>query len=454
LQPRKAELIKTDGEIKGKPENVRQDRLGAVKQEGDEQKSLNQRDKPLNDLIKDGPREKLQEEEIARQLRSNRLYDQGVLLEELARAQELSLGLDPEHLQGRQVFKELERVHQHDIEANISSGLLTKDNLKQCVKNLSGGKVIVLGDLLIDEFIEGNAVRISREAPVLILEHMDTKLIPGGAANTAHNVAALGGICHAVGVCGEDEYADKLASILERHKISHSLVRDRTRATTVKTRVLSKTHAVMQQLLRLDRISHATIDSVVETALISKLEQVVGQYSALIMSDYRAGTITDGIVSACKRLAQKQKLLIIVDAQERFERFQEVTMITPNEPDAEGAVGYEFTSMENLNQAGNDLLLLTGAQAVLITRGANGMALFCKDKKPFYLAPFNKSEVFDVTGAGDTVVAVVTLALVTGARFEEAIALGNLAAGIVVKKLGTAVTSQEEMLEHLDHLEF
>ncbi len=452
LQARKAEEKKLDDQVKSKPEVLMQDALGA-QVDSEEPKRVNEKEKTLTDLPEHGPKEKLQEEEIAKQLRSEKLYDEDLLLEEIKKAQNLSLGIDPEHTQGRQVFKELERVHQQDIETSNTGGLLSKDSLAQCIKNLSGGKVIVLGDLLIDEMLEGSAVRISREAPVLILEHVDTKLIPGGAANTAHNVSALGGICHAIGVCGQDEYADKLANLLESHHISHSLIRDHLRPTTVKTRILSKAHAVTQQLLRLDRISHATINSAVESLLIEQLEKVADQYSALVISDYRAGVVSDGVVAACKTLALKRKLMIIVDAQDGFARFQDMTMITPNQPDAEAAVGYDFNSIDKLNQAGNDLLLLTGAQAVLITRGAQGMALFRKGAKPFYLSPFNRSEVFDVTGAGDTVVATVTLALVTGAGFEQAIALGNLAAGIVVKKIGTAVTSQEELLEHLEHLD-
>jgi D-glycero-beta-D-manno-heptose-7-phosphate kinase len=452
LRSRKAEIKEPDHEVKSKAESFKPVRSAKTQEEIEDNKRENQKEKTLTNLAENEPKEKLQEEEIAKQLRSENLYDQEELLEAIKAAQDLALGIDPEHTQGIQVFKELERVHQPDLDAATEARLLSKDSLSQCIRNLSGGKVIVLGDLLIDEYLEGSAVRISREAPVLILEHVDTKLIPGGAANTAHNVSALGGICHAIGVCGEDEYANKLAKLLESHNITHSLVKDSSRPTTVKTRIISKSHAFMQQLLRLDRISHSTINSTTESLLVTKLEAVADQYGALIISDYRAGAISDGIIAACKTLAQKQKIMIIVDSQDKFERFQDVTMITPNQPDAENAVGYDCSSTDKLNQAGYDLLLLTGAEAVLITRGAQGMALFRKGAKPFYLSPFNRSEIFDVTGAGDTVVATVTLALVTGAEFEQAIALGNLAAGIVVKKMGTAVTNQEEMLEHLERL--
>ena len=155
-------------------------------------------------------------------------------------------------------------MHPPDIavcpKAATLPALLTKSNLRKCIHNLSGGRVIVLGDLLIDELLEGKPERISREAPVLILEHVDTELNLGGAANAAHNVAALGGVCHAIGVSGRDEYHHKLSGLFDKVGITHALVQDPARPTTVKTRILSKAHALSQQLLRLYRISQDKIN--------------------------------------------------------------------------------------------------------------------------------------------------------------------------------------------------
>lgn len=392
---------------------------------------------------------------VSEALHLARQYQHMRYIEEAQKATELALGIDPDNPNAKLLLRELERMHHVDISTTIrpvQAQPLTKSNLRKRILSMTGGKVIVLGDLLIDELLEGKPQRISREAPVLILEHVDTQLIPGGAANTANNIAALGGNCHAIGVCGEDEYADKMARLFDQVNIKHSLVRDSSRPTTVKTRILSKSHSFKQQLLRLDRISHKRIDQKIEAELIAKLKAVASDYSAIVLSDYRAGVMTDELIRACRTISAEKNLLLLVDSQDDFARFQNVTLLTPNQPDTEKAVGFEIDSREALQRAGDDLMMTTGAEALLITRGGDGMVLFQQNEPMIELPAFNKSEVFDVTGAGDTVMATMALALVTGSSFVEAMALGNLAAGIVVKKPGTEVTSQKEMLEHLDLL--
>ncbi len=386
-----------------------------------------------------------------------RLLEHLRYIEEAKKATYLALGIDPDHKLAKQLFTELERVHPADLgissvstPSSISS--LSKAALRKRIVNLSQGKVAVIGDLLIDELLEGKPERISREAPVLILEHVDTQHIPGGAANTAHNIVALGAKCHAIGICGKDEYASKMAAMLDRHGITHSLVTDPDRPTTVKTRILSKAHSLRQQLLRLDRISHDPISPKIEAQLVEKITQSATSYQAVILSDYRAGVISEGVIRTCRRLALKQNLMVVVDAQDCFDRFQDCALITPNQPDTEKALGYSLSSPELLRKAGQHLLERTGVKAILITRGGDGMVLFQQGQPMAELPAFNRSDVFDVTGAGDTVVATMTLALVTGASPVEAMALGNLAAGIVVKKSGTAVTSQKELLDGLEQL--
>ncbi len=379
----------------------------------------------------------------------NRRYN---ISEIIRKATELELSMLPSADNQKSLFQKVEQIRVADLgAASVSQEkvALSSERLKQCIERFSKGKILVLGDLLIDELLEGRAERISREAPVLILEHIDTVLIPGGAANAAHNITALGGQCHAIGVVGQDEYADKLIRLLDKHAIKHSLVVDPSRPTTVKTRILSKTHSLLQQLLRLDRISRDAISSAIETLLIEKIENLSKQFPVLILSDYIAGIITDEIIHACRKIAARQNLMLIVDAQDQFERFQNATLLTPNQPDTEKAVGFKITNQSELLQAGEDMLLFTGAQAVLITRGQAGMSLFQRESTPFHLPALNRSEVYDVSGAGDTVVATIALALATGATLPEAMALGNIAAGIVVTKPGTAVTSQKEMLEVL-----
>jgi rfaE bifunctional protein kinase chain/domain len=387
-----------------------------------------------------------------------RLYQHLRYIDEAKKAVQLALIIDPDNTLGRQLFNELERMHPMDVGAVSFAApggepLIRKSNLRKRILDFARGRVIVLGDLLIDELIEGKPVRISREAPVLILEHADTELICGGAANTAHNITALGGTCHAIGICGKDEYAPKLARILEESGVTHSLVEDETRPTTVKTRILSKNHAQLQQLLRLDRISHLPTTHKVSEALVKCLQAVAKDYQAVILSDYRSGVITDLVIESCRELAKNSNIMVVVDAQETFDRFKGFTLMTPNQPDTEQAVGFQIENKEDLHRAGEQILSSTGIQALLVTRGAEGMVLFQKDQAMIELPAFNRSDVFDVTGAGDTVVATMCLSLVSGASFVEAMALGNLAAGIVVRKSGTAVTSQRELLQNLELLE-
>lgn len=454
LQIRKSEFTKVDekpiGDLKPMIDNFLK-----VTRTADDEKHSNAANTELNRTRDNLANATNKDDAISNVLQLASLYSHLRYIEEAKQAINLALGLDPNNLHGKQLFKELERMHPADIgaaAAAISEQTLTKSNLRKRIANLAGGRVIVLGDLLIDELLEGSPERISREAPVLILEHVDTQLIPGGAANTANNVAALGGTCHAIGICGSDEYAGKLRKLFDDHRIKHSLVEDPTRPTTVKTRILSKSHSFRQQLLRLDRISHKPIGQHIEDRLVEKLAEVAGEYKAVILSDYKGGVMTDGLIRSCRRLAAEHKLMVIVDAQGDFARFQDVTLLTPNQPDCEGALGFSIDSRESLANAGQQLLMMTGTQALLITRGGSGMVLFQQGQPMVELPAFNRSEVFDVTGAGDTVVATMALALVTGSNFVEAMALGNLAAGIVVKKPGTAVTNQAEMLEILELL--
>ncbi len=394
------------------------------------------------------------DEALQTALQLAKLYQHLRCVEEAKKATDLSLGIEPESPVGREMFKQLEHRRPDGLGSKRTSekalDFLNKSILRERIKQLSGGKVIVLGDMVVDEFLEGLPERISREAPILILEHVRTEHILGGAANAAHNVASLGGLCHAIGICGRDSYASKLAKLFEAAGITQGLVQDLSRPTNVKTRILSKSHSFKQQLLRIDRMSHDQISKEVEAQLVDRLKQAGRQFSAIILSDYRGGILTDGVVRSCLEIAREGGLKIIVDAQDRLDRFQHVTAITPNEPDVEKTVGFKIETDEHLRHAGETLLELTAAEAVLITRGSRGMTLFERGKSEISIPAFNRSEVFDVTGAGDTVTATMTLALVTGANFAEAMALGNLAAGVVVKKTGTATVSQQELLNALD----
>lgn len=332
---------------------------------------------------------------------------------------------------------------------------IDKEKLVSYIKKLTEPKVLVVGDLAIDEMIYGDAERISREAPVLILQHTRTKLILGGASNAAHNASTLnGGKVGVVGVCGEDYQSGQLIETFEAANVDcRYLVKDPTRKTTTKTRISgSITTSITQQIVRIDRQTNSPVSKTTEDKIIDNLEKAIPEYDAIILSDYHIGTLTKRIVETAIKLANKYNKVIVVDAQKDLNTYKNVTSMTPNLPDTEKAVGFELKTDMDLEKAGDKLLSETKAKAVLITCGADGMFV-AEPKKAYTKIPvFNKSEVFDVTGAGDTVTAVYTLALAAGADFVYAAIIGNIAASLVVRQYGCATTTVDELLAAVEKL--
>ena len=338
---------------------------------------------------------------------------------------------------------------------------LDKKKLIPAINKLSGGSVLVVGDIILDEFVVGSPERISREAPVIILEHMSSEFALGGASNAAHNISSLSAKCYLVGVVGEDLYSKAFENECIKSNIIPALAFDENRPTTVKTRLLSTAHKhptssiiFKQQLLRLDRLSKKAISSKIENELIKKIDSYIEKSSAILISDYNLGVCSKRLIDHVIKAVSKNKIPIIADSSNGFERFKGSFLITPNQPDTESAVGFEITDQESLFKAGNKLLKISGVENVLITRGSEGMALFSSDSpgSPFILPAFNVSEVFDVTGAGDTVAGIIACAISTKSSLESACTIGNLAASIVVKKYGTAVTTINELENYLSNL--
>lgn len=303
-------------------------------------------------------------------------------------------------------------------------------------------RVLVVGDLTLDEFLTGQVERISREAPVLILRHENTRQVPGGGANAVYNLAKLGAQVKVAGLVGKDDQGQALRQIFETAGIDTSgMLLDPPRPTVTKTRISGHARqSVTQQIVRVDRKSDELPDPDLQIQLAEYIRQQLETVDAVVCSDYGDGVFTQPVIEAA--LCHRQT---IVDAQVSLQRYQGATLFTPNLPEAEQAVGYAIASPSAVTQAGRDLLNLTQAQQMLITRGEEGMSLFDRDGTQQHIPAFNRTDVFDVTGAGDTVVAALTLGLVCGASFWEAAVLGNLAASIVVRQFGTATTSPEEM---------
>ena len=332
---------------------------------------------------------------------------------------------------------------------------IIKEKLVSYIEKLSEPKVLVVGDLAMDEMVYGDAERISREAPVLILQHTQTKPILGGASNAAHNAATLNkGKVSVIGVFGEDYQADQLEQAFRDATISTKyVVRDKARKTITKTRILgSITTSITQQIVRIDRQTNAPLSLETEQKVIDNIEKAIQENDVVILSNYHIGTLTPEVINKTINLANKYGKKIIVDAQRDLKSYKNITSMTPNLPDTQSTVGFELKSEDDLKRAGDILLEATEAQSILITCGADGMFVVSKDKKYTKIPVFNKSEVFDVTGAGDTVTAVYSLALAAGADPVYAAIIGNVAASIVVRQWGCATTTIDELLSAVEKL--
>lgn len=332
---------------------------------------------------------------------------------------------------------------------------INKEQLVSYIKKLNEPKVLVIGDLAIDEMIYGDAERISREAPVLILRHSNTKLILGAASNAAHNVSTLNnGKVSVIGVCGDDFQATQLRETFEEANVNCGLlVVDPSRKTTTKTRISgSITTSITQQIVRIDRQTNALLSPEIEEEVLKQIERAIPEHDAVILSNYHIGTLTQKIIQETIRLANQYNKVVVVDAQKDLGIYKNVTSMTPNLPDTQKSVGFEIETEEDLKRAGDKLLDATNAKSILITCGADGMFVTRAHGNYTKIPVFNKSEVFDVTGAGDTVTAVYTLALAAGAEPSYAAIIGNIAASIVVRQFGCATTTIDEILSAVDKL--
>ena len=332
---------------------------------------------------------------------------------------------------------------------------IDKEKLISSIKKITEPKVLVVGDLALDEMIYGDAERISREAPVLILQHTRTKLILGGASNAAHNVATLNnGKVGVIGVAGDDYYSELLFDTFDKANIDCSkIVKDKTRKTIVKTRISgSITTSITQQIVRVDRQSKGSIPPETEDRVIQNIQKALPCYDVVILSNYHIGTLTDKIIKFTIDYANELGKIVVVDAQKDLGLYKNVTSMTPNLPDTEKSVGFKIESEEDLKRAGEILLSQTSARAVLITCGADGMFVAMPEQNYTKIPVFNKSEVFDVTGAGDTVTAVYSLALGAGINSVYSALIGNAAASMVVRQFGCATTTVEELLKAVENL--
>ena len=323
-----------------------------------------------------------------------------------------------------------------------------KNNLLRLVDNFSGKKIAVWGDFILDEYIFGTTRRISREAPVLIISYRNSEYSLGGAGNSVLNLKALGAEVLPIGVTGSDASGKKILHLLKKNGITTEyLIADRKYQTPVKTRILAgEETARKQQVLRIDREEKVADSSALKQKIQKFLQNAQSKVNALLLSDYDYQTVKEDIFRHVLPGFKKRGIPVALDSRFRLLHFKGATVSTPNEPEIEGALHVRIDNNNQLlNRAGKKLLQKSEAAAILITRGSKGMVLFEKGKPPFAIPIHGTTDIVDVTGAGDTVISVFTLAMTCGASFKQAAQLANYAGSVVVMKKGTATLSTSEL---------
>ena len=320
-----------------------------------------------------------------------------------------------------------------------------RQEIQRTLARFHGRRVLVVGDLMLDQYIRGSVSRISPEAPVPVVRVTGESYIPGGAGNVVSNLAALGASVSVVGVVGEDEAGRRL---LEQFRSQHAAVGgvcvDVDRQTTQKCRVVAE----RQQAVRFDRETVGPLSHLTEKRLLTSLADEIAKAEAVILSDYGKGVIGPKLLAAAIPAARRRGIPVTVDPKpEHFRKYRGVTCVTPNTSEAWACMRREpKPGQDQLVALGREILKTLNSRSVLITRGPDGMSLFEPHGKVTHI-PTVAREVFDVSGAGDTVISTFTLALAAGAPLTRAAVISNQAAGIVVGKLGTATTDRAELSE-------
>jgi D-beta-D-heptose 7-phosphate kinase/D-beta-D-heptose 1-phosphate adenosyltransferase len=316
---------------------------------------------------------------------------------------------------------------------------------KRLIDNFDDVSLLVVGDLMLDEFIWGNVSRISPEAPVPVVHASRESFMPGGASNVAHNIKALGGEVYLAGVIGRDQRGKALTGDLESRGINTSgILCDDTRPTTLKTRVIAHN----QQVVRIDKEISEDVDDSIVRRILKFSEQLIKDIDAVIIEDYGKGVVVSKLVQNLIRLARSNGKFIVVDPKENhFPLYKNATTITPNNHEAALACGLKTDDMD-IEKIGRKLMIQLKCEALLMTLGENGMCVFEK-RGGITRIPTVAQDVYDVSGAGDTVISAYTMAIASGARHIEAAHIANCAAGIVVGKVGIAVAERQELLKKI-----
>lgn len=323
--------------------------------------------------------------------------------------------------------------------------------MQEHVKKLADHHILVIGDIILDEYLIGQATRMSREAPVPVLEFEQRRLIPGGAANPAANIAALGSHPTQIGIVGDDTFAVQLREVIQAKQIDDSgIITDASRHTTVKTRIMAQMGLRFpQQVARLDRLTREPISAAIEAQIKSVIQDKLPTATALLFSDYHTGLITPTLVDQLRDMASDH--ILTADAQGELDKYAGFTLVKCNADEAQTYLNRPLTTDTDFAKAARDLyqrLALKGAMA--ITRGGDGMTIATADDVIHAPAP-SVSDVYDTVGAGDTTIAVLTLALAGSLTYAVAASLANYASGLVVRRVGNYTPSPQELEHALTH---
>jgi len=322
-----------------------------------------------------------------------------------------------------------------------------KEKLKEYIHRFHDARVLVIGDVILDEYIWGDVSRISPEAPVPVVEIINDEKRLGGAANVAHNIASLKGEALLCGVIGDDAYGrEVMENINALGLMTDGIFKDPARCTSIKTRVLGHN----QQMMRIDREIKNAVDGDITQKILNYLKDNLSRTDAVIIADYGKGVITPSLMRGITQLTADAGIIIGVDPKPvNFHCYQGIDVITPNHHEAEAFCRFEINDQESLVRAGTKMLDELACRSVLITRGKDGMALFENGRNPEFI-PTEARKVFDVSGAGDTVIATFCLGLASGMDFLSAATVSNIAAGIVVGEVGTSVVKADELVRALE----
>ncbi|MEM7029720.1 MAG: bifunctional ADP-heptose synthase [Chloroflexota bacterium] len=323
----------------------------------------------------------------------------------------------------------------------------SKASLIAAIPQLVHHHILVIGDLILDEYLSGEATRLSREAPIPVLEFTNRQIIPGGAANPAMNIAALGSRVSQIGLIGDDITGQELIEKLGTADIgTGGIIRDPSRHTTQKTRLMA--HGSLrfpQQVARLDRIDREPPSKATEQAIIKKIETFLPQCQAVLISDYRNGLLTEAIIQAIAIQAQQHGRLVAVDSQGNLDKYRGFDLVRVNHQDTEAYLNETLVSESDFRWAASTLCQKLQTQAIIIGRGPQGVSLQDSQGAYHHFYPVNVTEVYDVTGAGDTSIAVLTLGLAGGIALPQTAQLANYAAGLVVQRLGNVTPTAAQL---------